>query len=88
LDRRSPQISLAVYRDEAPDLPDPRAEVGGRSFENDDWRALPCRRSRKRLGSHPKPLHPNAVRVGNKRGIDISGNRVKHVDEFVAQRNS
>jgi protein-tyrosine-phosphatase len=37
-------------------------------------------------GSHPKPLHPNAVRVMNKRGIDISGNRVEHVDEFVAQR--
>ena len=37
-------------------------------------------------GSHPKPLHPNAVRVMKKRGIDISGNRVKHVDELVAQR--
>ena len=37
-------------------------------------------------GSHPKPLHPNAVRVMKQRGIDISGNRVKHVDEFVAQR--
>lgn len=37
-------------------------------------------------GSHPKPLHPNAVRVMKKRGIDISGNRLKHVDEFVAQR--
>ena len=37
-------------------------------------------------GSHPKPLHPKAVRVMKQRGIDISGNRVKHVDEFVAQR--
>jgi protein-tyrosine-phosphatase/DNA-binding transcriptional ArsR family regulator len=37
-------------------------------------------------GSHPKPLHPNAVRVMKKRGIDISANRVKHLDEFVAQR--
>ena len=37
-------------------------------------------------GSHPKPLHPNAVRVMRKRGIDISGNRTKHLDEFVAQR--
>jgi protein-tyrosine-phosphatase/DNA-binding transcriptional ArsR family regulator len=37
-------------------------------------------------GSNPKPLHPNAVRVMNKRGIDISANRTKHVDEFVAQR--
>ena len=37
-------------------------------------------------GSHPKPLHPNAVRVMQKRGIDISANRTKHLDEFVAQR--
>jgi protein-tyrosine-phosphatase len=37
-------------------------------------------------GSHPKPLHPNAVRVMKRRGIDVSGNRTKHVDEFVAQR--
>lgn len=37
-------------------------------------------------GSHPKPLHPNAVRVLRARGIDISGNRTKHVDEFASQR--
>ncbi len=36
-------------------------------------------------GSHPKPLHPNAVRVMRKRGIDIRGNRTKHLDEFVDQ---
>jgi ArsR family transcriptional regulator, arsenate/arsenite/antimonite-responsive transcriptional repressor / arsenate reductase (thioredoxin) len=37
-------------------------------------------------GSDPKPLHPNAVRVMAKRGIDISANRTKHLDEFVNQR--
>ena len=37
-------------------------------------------------GSHPKPLHPNAVRVLKKRGIDISANRTKHLDEFLTQR--
>jgi ArsR family transcriptional regulator, arsenate/arsenite/antimonite-responsive transcriptional repressor / arsenate reductase (thioredoxin) len=37
-------------------------------------------------GSKPKPLHPNAVRVMRARGIDISGNRSKHLDEFVSQR--
>jgi ArsR family transcriptional regulator, arsenate/arsenite/antimonite-responsive transcriptional repressor / arsenate reductase (thioredoxin) len=37
-------------------------------------------------GSHPKPLHPNAVRVLSKRGIDIAGRRSKHLDEFVSQR--
>ena len=33
-------------------------------------------------GSDPKPLHPNAVRVLRTRGIDISTNRTKHLDEF------
>jgi protein-tyrosine-phosphatase/DNA-binding transcriptional ArsR family regulator len=37
-------------------------------------------------GSDPKPLHPNAVRVLRRRGIDISANRTKHFDEFVSQR--
>ena len=37
-------------------------------------------------GSHPKQLHPNAVRVLQKRGIDISANRTKHLDEYVSQR--
>ena len=33
-------------------------------------------------GSHPKPLHPNAVRVMRERGIDISGRRSKQLSEF------
>jgi ArsR family transcriptional regulator, arsenate/arsenite/antimonite-responsive transcriptional repressor / arsenate reductase (thioredoxin) len=37
-------------------------------------------------GSHPKPLHPNAVRVLQKRGVDISANRTKHLDEFLSRR--
>jgi protein-tyrosine-phosphatase/DNA-binding transcriptional ArsR family regulator len=37
-------------------------------------------------GSHPKPLHPNAVRVMRERGIDISGRRSKHLGEFADQR--
>ncbi|MET0910158.1 MAG: helix-turn-helix domain-containing protein [Ilumatobacteraceae bacterium] len=37
-------------------------------------------------GSHPKPLHRNAVRVLRERGVDISTRRSKHVDEFVEQR--
>ena len=37
-------------------------------------------------GSNPKPLHVNAVRVMQQRGIDISANRTKHLDEFVSQR--
>jgi protein-tyrosine-phosphatase len=37
-------------------------------------------------GSAPKPLHPNAVRVLEERGIDISGNRTKHLDRFRTRR--
>jgi protein-tyrosine-phosphatase/DNA-binding transcriptional ArsR family regulator len=37
-------------------------------------------------GSHPKALHPNAVRVMRERGIDISGARTKHLGEFAGQR--
>jgi ArsR family transcriptional regulator, arsenate/arsenite/antimonite-responsive transcriptional repressor / arsenate reductase (thioredoxin) len=37
-------------------------------------------------GSHPKPLHPNAVRVMRERGIDISRRRPKHLSEFADER--
>jgi protein-tyrosine-phosphatase/DNA-binding transcriptional ArsR family regulator len=37
-------------------------------------------------GSHPKPLHPNAVRVMHERGIDIGGNRTKPLTEFAGRR--
>ena len=37
-------------------------------------------------GSHPKPLHPNAVRVMAERGIDISTHRSKHLDRFTRER--
>ena len=33
-------------------------------------------------GSHPKPLHPNAVRVMRGRGIDLAGRRAKPLSEF------
>jgi protein-tyrosine-phosphatase/DNA-binding transcriptional ArsR family regulator len=33
-------------------------------------------------GSHPKTLHPNAVRVMAERGIDISGQTTKHLHRF------
>ena len=36
-------------------------------------------------GSHPKPVHPNAVRVMRERGIDIAGRRSKHLDEFTGE---
>jgi ArsR family transcriptional regulator, arsenate/arsenite/antimonite-responsive transcriptional repressor / arsenate reductase (thioredoxin) len=37
-------------------------------------------------GSHPKPLHRNAVRVMHERGIDIAGRRSKHLAELADQR--
>jgi protein-tyrosine-phosphatase/DNA-binding transcriptional ArsR family regulator len=37
-------------------------------------------------GSHPKPLHPNAVRVMRESGIDLAGRRSKHLSEFAAER--
>jgi protein-tyrosine-phosphatase/DNA-binding transcriptional ArsR family regulator len=36
-------------------------------------------------GSRPKPLHPNAVRVMRRRGIDLAGRRSKHLTEFTSQ---
>jgi protein-tyrosine-phosphatase len=40
----------------------------------------------KSAGSHPKELHPNAVRVLAERGIDIAGRPTKHVDRFARSR--
>jgi protein-tyrosine-phosphatase len=37
-------------------------------------------------GSDPKPLHANAVRAMKARGLDISANRTKHLDEFATER--
>jgi protein-tyrosine-phosphatase/DNA-binding transcriptional ArsR family regulator len=37
-------------------------------------------------GSHPKPLHPNAVRVMRERGIDLAGRRSKQLGEFTGRR--
>lgn len=34
-------------------------------------------------GSHPKALHPGAVRVMGDRGIEIGDRRSKHLDEFI-----
>jgi ArsR family transcriptional regulator, arsenate/arsenite/antimonite-responsive transcriptional repressor / arsenate reductase (thioredoxin) len=37
-------------------------------------------------GSHPKPLHPNAVRVMRRRGIDISGRSPTHLSDVAGRR--
>ena len=38
-------------------------------------------------GSHPKPMHPNAVRVmRDEHGLDLTGQASKHLDVFADQR--
>ena len=37
-------------------------------------------------GSHPRRLHPNAVRAMAERGIDISGRPTKHLSRFARMR--
>jgi protein-tyrosine-phosphatase len=38
-------------------------------------------------GSHPKPLHPNAVRaMWDEHGIDLAGQRSKHLSVFATKR--
>jgi protein-tyrosine-phosphatase/DNA-binding transcriptional ArsR family regulator len=62
----------------------------GNSSRSQIAEALLHRRSRgafiaRSAGSHPKPLHANAVRVMAERGIDISSNRSKHLDRFAQE---
>jgi protein-tyrosine-phosphatase len=37
-------------------------------------------------GSHPKPVHPDAIRAMAEHGIDLSAARSKHLDRFASQR--
>ncbi len=37
-------------------------------------------------GSHPRPLHPNAVRVMAERGVDLARQRPKHLSVFARRR--
>jgi protein-tyrosine-phosphatase/DNA-binding transcriptional ArsR family regulator len=37
-------------------------------------------------GSHPKPLHPHAVTAMAEYGIDLSGARTKHLEEYAGRR--
>ncbi len=36
-------------------------------------------------GSHPRPLHPHAVKVMAERGIDLAGQRPKHLSAFAGR---
>lgn len=77
-------------------LPEPGARVlflcTGNSARSQMAEALVAARSHGRVdarsaGSHPKPLHPNAVAVlRDGYGIDVATRRSKHVDELSDQR--
>jgi protein-tyrosine-phosphatase len=59
-----------------------RSQIAEALLEHNSAGAIQARSA----GSHPKPLHANAVRAMKRRGIDISANRTKHLDEFIGQR--
>ena len=63
----------------------------GNSARSQIAEALAVHRSGRRVsaasaGSHPKPLHPNAVRVLAERGIDISGRSTKPLSRYANRR--
>ena len=62
----------------------------GNSARSQLAEALAERRSGGRVqarsaGSHPKPLHPNALRVMREAGIDISSRQSRHLRVFAAE---
>lgn len=59
-----------------------RSQMAEALLEHRTQRAITARSA----GSHPKPLHPNAVRVMAERGIDISERRSKHLERFARDR--
>jgi protein-tyrosine-phosphatase len=86
---------LVPTRQGRPERGSPRARVlflcTGNSARSQMAEAL-CERlsgdavSAASAGSHPKPLHRNAVRVMRERGIDLAGRRSKHLSEFSGRR--
>src|SRR5205823_5665855 len=63
----------------------------GNSARSQMAEALVAHRSRgavdgRSAGSHPKPLHLNAVRVMRERGVDIAGRPSKHLSRFARTR--
>jgi protein-tyrosine-phosphatase len=59
-----------------------RSQIAEALLEHRSGHAIQARSA----GSHPKPLHPNAVRVMAERGIDIADRTTKHLDRFARNR--
>ncbi len=73
---RSPQVLFLCTGNSA------RSQMAAALLEHQSAHTVEARSA----GSHPKPLHPNAVRVMGERGIDISGNSTKHLRRYVRNR--
>jgi protein-tyrosine-phosphatase len=59
-----------------------RSQMAEALLEHRSGHALRARSA----GSHPRRLHPNAVRVMAERGIDIAGRPAKHLSVFAHTR--
>ena len=69
---RSPRVLFLCTGNSA------RSQMAAALLEHHCGRAVEARSA----GSHPKALHPNAVRVMAERGIDISANTTKHLRRY------
>jgi ArsR family transcriptional regulator, arsenate/arsenite/antimonite-responsive transcriptional repressor / arsenate reductase (thioredoxin) len=59
-----------------------RSQIAEALLEHRSGHAIQARSA----GSHPKPLHPHAVRVMAERGIDIADRTTKHFNRFARNR--
>jgi protein-tyrosine-phosphatase len=59
-----------------------RSQIAEALLEHRSGHAIEARSA----GSHPKPLHPNAVRVIAERGLDIADRTTKHLGRFARNR--
>jgi protein-tyrosine-phosphatase/DNA-binding transcriptional ArsR family regulator len=89
LEPRAPEpLSLATTRTRAPRVlflctgNSARSQMAEALLEHRSGHLIQARSA----GSHPKPLHPNAVRVMAERGIDISGRPTKHLNRLARRR--
>ena len=74
--RRPPRVLFACTGNSA------RSQIAAALLEHRSGSAIEARSA----GSHPKPLHPHAVRVMAERGIDISSNEPTHLSRYSRTR--
>jgi protein-tyrosine-phosphatase len=74
--RRAPRVLFLCTGNSA------RSQIAEALLEHRSGGAIEARSA----GSHPKLLHPNAVRVMAERGIDIAGRPTKHLRRFARTR--